>query len=374
MAELSMLSNQIQNYDNIVNLNIGFTKSTKTISKTRVDIYSYRYTDFNNFKLHNAYELRGSSVVYQNNKPLRFYYSVPKFFNLNQTDETQLNIIKTKTISKVYEKLDGSLIQFIRLPNGDIVAKSKTSFETSQALEAQRIYLNTPELFDFINKNVDNYNLLFEYISYNNQIVVNYNVDTLRLIQVRDLEGKFVDLNDIDLDPKFIVKSVNLTLDEILDIVENSTDDIEGFVVYFTDSTIVKFKTLEYLRKHKLLTNNPTKKELVNMIINETIDDYISQLQGFKLGVISNFNSEVIDKINYYQKYIKEFDYSLDRKSFAIQNRNNPDFSLLMRCYGVTDDNQIESEILKYIERNADNLFELKFNQLDLDNEGIDND
>ena len=38
MAELSMLSNQIQNYDNIVNLNIGFTKSTKTISKSRVDI------------------------------------------------------------------------------------------------------------------------------------------------------------------------------------------------------------------------------------------------------------------------------------------------------------------------------------------------
>lgn len=363
MAELSMLSNQIQNYDNIVNLNIGFTKSTKTISKTRVDIYSYRYTDFNNFKLHNAYELRGSSVVYQNNKPLRFYYSVPKFFNLNQTDETQLNIIKTKTISKVYEKLDGSLIQFIRLPNGDIVAKSKTSFETSQALEAQRIYLNTPELFDFINKNVDKYNLLFEYISYNNQIVVNYNVDTLRLIQVRDLEGNFVDLYDIDLDPKFIVKSVNLTLDEILDIVENSTDDIEGFVVYFTDSTIVKFKTLEYLRKHKLLTNNPTKKELVNMIINETIDDYIANLQGTKYNAISEFNSEVIDKINYYQKYIKEFDYSLDRKSFAIQNRNNPDFSLLMRCYGVTDDNQIESEILKYIERNADNLFELKFNE-----------
>lgn len=367
MAELSMLSNQIQNYDNIVNLNIGFTKSTKTISKSRVDIYSYRYTDFNNFKLHNAYELRGSSVVYQNNKPLRFYYSVPKFFNLNQTDETQLNIIKTKTISKVYEKLDGSLIQFIRLPNGDIVAKSKTSFETSQALEAQRIYLNTPELFDFINKNVDNYNLLFEYISYNNQIVVNYNVDTLRLIQVRDLEGKFVDLNDIDLDPKFIVKSVNLTLDEILDIVENSTDDIEGFVVYFTDSTIVKFKTLEYLRKHKLLTNNPTKKELVNMIINETIDDYIANLQGTKYNAISEFNSEVIDKINYYQKYIKEFDYSLDRKTFAIQNRNNPDFSLLMRCYGVTDDNQIESEILKYIERNADSLFELKFNDFNLD-------
>lgn len=361
MAELSMLSNQIQNYDNIVNLNIGFTKSTKTISKTRVDIYSYRYTDFNNFKLYNAYELRGSSVVYQNNKPLRFYYSVPKFFNLNQTDETQLNIIKTKIISKVYEKLDGSLIQFIRLPNGDIVAKSKTSFETSQALEAQRIYLNTPELFDFINKNVDNYNLLFEYISYNNQIVVNYNVDTLRLIQVRDLEGKFIDLNDIDLDPKFIVKSVNLTLDEILDIVENSTDDIEGFVVYFTDSTIVKFKTLEYLRKHKLLTNNPTKKELVNMIINETIDDYIANLQGTKYSVISNFNSQVIDKINYYQKYIKEFDYSLDRKSFAIQNRNNPDFSLLMKCYGVADDNQIESEILKYIERNADNLFELNY-------------
>lgn len=361
MAELSMLSNQIQNYDNIVNLNIGFTKSTKTISKSRVDIYSYRYTDFNNFKDYNAYELRGSSVVYQNNKPLRFYYSVPKFFNLNQTDETQLNIIKTKKISKVYEKLDGSLIQFLRLPNGDIVAKSKTSFETSQALEAQRIYLNTPELFDFINKNVDNYNLLFEYISYNNQIVVNYNVDTLRLIQVRDLEGKFVDLNDIDLDPKFIVKSVNLTLDEILDIVENSTDDIEGFVVYFTDSTIVKFKTLEYLRKHKLLTNNPTKKELVNMIINETIDDYIANLQGTKYSVISNFNSEVIDKINYYQKYIKEFDYSLDRKSFAIQNRSNPDFSLLMRCYGVTDDNQIESEILKYIERNADNLFELNY-------------
>ena len=168
-------------------------------------------------------------------------------------------------------------------------------------------------------------------------------------------------MNDIDLDPKFIVKSVNLTLDEILDIVENSTDDIEGFVVYFTDSTIVKFKTLEYLRKHKLLTNNPTKKELVNMIVNETIDDYIANLQGTKYNAISEFNSEVIEKINYYQKYIKEFDYSLDRKSFAIQNRNNPDFSLLMRCYGVTDDNQIEQEILKYIERNADNLFELNY-------------
>ena len=59
-----------------------------------------------------------------------------KFWNLNQVAETQYSAVKYKIISNIYDKADGSLITFIKLPNNKIIAKTKGGFDNSQAIEA----------------------------------------------------------------------------------------------------------------------------------------------------------------------------------------------------------------------------------------------
>jgi hypothetical protein len=65
-----------------------------------------------------------------------------KFFNLNQTECSSYELVKEEKIKGIAYKEDGSIISFIKLPNNKILAKSKTSFESEQAIEAQKIYDN----------------------------------------------------------------------------------------------------------------------------------------------------------------------------------------------------------------------------------------
>lgn len=95
--------------------------------------------------------------------------------------------IKDKKITRVQEKLDGSVISFVKLPNGKIVAKSKMSFDSEQAKMAQEIFDNSWELISMVETIMgDDKTAIFELISPFNQIVLPYNETELRLLQIRD--------------------------------------------------------------------------------------------------------------------------------------------------------------------------------------------
>lgn len=193
--------------DIIVSNNNAFIKKEENINGCNVVQYNYFVANEKDFieplksdpKL-DGFELRGLTFIQNpdSGEWVRFL-QLHKFFNLNQVALTQENLFKNLVVTSIREKADGSLINFVKFPNGKIVAKSKFGFESEQAIEANNIYLNTIELQNFVKHCFDN-NLqpLFEYISPYNRIVVRYNSESLRLIQVRNSQtGKYLDNNEL---------------------------------------------------------------------------------------------------------------------------------------------------------------------------------
>jgi hypothetical protein len=53
-------------------------------------------------------------------------------------------VVKDFKIKSIYNKEDGSVASFVKLPNGKVLGKSKMSFESDQAVGINRVY-NTNE-------------------------------------------------------------------------------------------------------------------------------------------------------------------------------------------------------------------------------------
>lgn len=98
--------------------------------------------------------------------------SFQKFFNLNETDETQYNVVKGKAIRQVADKRDGSLITPV-LVGGNIYWKSKKSFYSDVAVDAAK---NVPnELIPFVlSYLLDDKTPIYEYTSPQNRVVIDY--------------------------------------------------------------------------------------------------------------------------------------------------------------------------------------------------------
>ena len=158
-----------------------------------VKLADYRLASFSDFVLNDAWELRGLCFIQDENGDWHRNILMNKFFNINESkfDGTDyswmIEDIKDKKITRVQEKLDGSVISFVKLPNGKIVAKSKMSFDSEQAKMAQEIFDNSWELRSMVETIMgDNKTAIFELISPFNQIVLQYNETELRLLQIRD--------------------------------------------------------------------------------------------------------------------------------------------------------------------------------------------
>lgn len=341
---------------------LGFYKLDKTIDNHKLEIFSYRLTDFENFKKYNLYEYRGLTKLYKNNKLLRTFYNCPKFFNLNQVPETDYKILKNLKIKNIYEKLDGSLINFVKI-NDKVYAKSKTSFDSFQAKKSQELYENSKDLKEFVDKNIDNYNLIFEYTSPENQIVVKYNDVRLTLLMVRDLNGNFVDLDNFDY--KFKPKKYNKSLDEIIKYCDETNDDFEGFVVEFANTCnnslisenmpnsnnnslisntlanngdklpmLVKVKTKKYLILHNLVGyENLYLYKIIDLVLSDEIDDLISNLTDIRKNEIKKIIHNVNEKYIEILEILKTLDYNLSKKDFAIKYKDSKMFNLFINAY-----------------------------------------
>jgi RNA ligase len=103
-----------------------FYESKFIIDGYDISIFNYRIATYQDFLEYQAFELRGLTFVF--NKDGSFFKRfllMEKFFNLNENESTSIDLVKNKKIKSVFFKEDGSIINFIQLPNGRILAKSK---------------------------------------------------------------------------------------------------------------------------------------------------------------------------------------------------------------------------------------------------------
>lgn len=170
----------------IVKNNETFYCTSRNVDGFDVELYDYRLASYTDYLDNNAWELRGLCFV-NNNGVWERNILMNKFFNLNETKDWMLEDVQNKRVTRVQDKLDGSVISFVKLPSGKIVAKSKMSFDSDQAKMAQDIFDNSYELQGMVETIMnDNKTAIFELISPFNQIVLPYNETELRLLQIRD--------------------------------------------------------------------------------------------------------------------------------------------------------------------------------------------
>ena len=346
-------------YDEAVALTLGidapFYESKFVVEGYDVSIFNYRLAMYSDFIDNLAFEMRGLTFVFNEDGSLfNRYLLLHKFFNLNQVPESQYSLVADLGIKSIYNKEDGSVASFVRLPNGSVIGKSKMSFESDQAAGMNRLYKSNADLKRFVDWSLDNdYVAVFEYVAPNNRIVLRYLDEELILLRLRDNKtGEYLDLSKFskEIGSLKAAPSDVASLDELVDLA-HIVEDKEGWIIEFSNGLFIKIKTSWYVSLHGLLTDDLYREHvLVKYILDEKIDDILGQIPENEFEsherinkIISVVKNSISEKVNDISKSYDLFleggvgkDWTGDlrlqlmRKTFALKYRKERNFGYVM--------------------------------------------
>jgi RNA ligase len=310
-----------------------------------VTIGCYLFSDTNTFDCAEALECRGIAFDASGrivSRPLH------KFFNVGEKEWLSPERLRSRNdIAAVYEKLDGSMIATAWV-DGALQWRSKKSF-SSDVVNLAITFLAAPE-----NENIaafaravsrDGMTAIFELTHPDARIVVAQEQAALCLLHVRDnLTGEYVMLardhsihqliayHGVPQVPRFSGMSPADAIDSLAEMVNR-----EGYVIQFRDGDMVKIKCPWYLRLHRSISFL-RERDIALLAMNEELDDVKGALveAGVDLTAVNaveaklkNILSGLVDEI----ERIYANGRGLDRKSFAIANKEHPLFALSMQRY-----------------------------------------
>jgi len=306
-----------------------FKKHFEFLGKS-IDVYHYKQAKFEEFVKFNAWELRGLTFV--NDKR---FLAIHKFFELNQAPGWMEEDLINKKVIKVQEKIDGTFLHPV-LIDGEIYFKSKLSFDSIQAKRANEIIKQNKNLKEYILKKFkENKIALFEYISPKTQVVMDYGVEKLILIQVRDLNTGEYDLEfekeaekfNIECAPVCEPKHLKYFLEEKEVCVSK-----EGWILIFEDKKFVKVKTKEYLKRHEILGDLRE-----NVIIQKILNNEYSNLEKIlnkkseKYEFVNSVKKSFDNKFNNLKRDIKKA-LKLTKKELKKNFSNHPYYEIIAIC------------------------------------------
>ena len=406
---------ECQNILSTIDENTGKPIETFYVSKREfkgfeIEMYDYRlasYKDFFPENEGNRTELRGYTFILNpETKEWERHIALQKFFNINQTTDWMEEDVKDKTVVSFSDKRDGSLILPVKLPNGEIVMKTKMSFVSEQAVAAQSIYDENKNYQGFIKYcEEENIQTMWEYTAFDNQIVLAYNERELFLLQARykdtgqyltqarlttiansfnipitkqyDVSNlhinksldymkevigdfKFDTLSDMInylYDHNYLVNDVNEVVTKTLDFLLFARDYIEkeeGVVLTFDDGQMGKIKHTKYFQMHGLVTEGTRENLLIQTIIEDNIDDVLAQiLPGEKRDFIMEVTNKVMKKFNHSIVEIKErldtFDDYDNRGDFARSIANFEYKGVVFSSLNDRTEKNVEKNLKEYI-------------------------
>lgn len=345
------------------NGNLLFYESKHNVDGYNISIFNYRLAYPSHFdepiegnSVLKAHEMRGLTFVFnEDGSVYRRYLMLDKFWNMNQAPCSMYSIIKDYKIKSIYNKEDGSIASFIQLPNGKVLARSKTSFASDQAIEIQKIYNKWPNIKEFVNFCMNEDIVpIFEYVSPTNRIVVAYANTDLVLLRLRDNKtGKYLDIDDyVDhLDGITVAKSYTNSLEELIEL-KDVIEGVEGWIVQFENGKMIKLKSKWYCDLHGLFTDELNKENtLISLIIDEKIDDIIAQLgehsdKRSEVDVLSDIiNKDIAQKIDAVDDLLSKFNG--DRKEFALKYLKDKSFPIAMGVINGKDKHTLVKERVK---------------------------
>ena len=331
--------------------NSPFYESKSVLNGYKVSVFNYRLASWADFKAPGASEMRGITWVFNSDGSLfKRYLLLEKFFNLNQVPDTMYSEVKDFKIKSIYNKEDGSVASFIKLPDGSVFGKSKMSVITDQAEGIMRVYKSNASVKRFVDWTFDNdITAIFEYVSPTNKIVLRYAKEDLILLRLRDnVTGELLDLNDyleVIGDVRMAPSEAGYTLDELIEMA-SYTEDKEGWIIEFTNGVLMKIKTDWYFKRHGILTEDIYRENvIINYILNDEIDDVIAQIPEDEveahariekiISIVKRALSKKVDEIR------KSYEFYLtvgSRKDYAINYRGKEEnFAWVMKMANVDE-------------------------------------
>ena len=259
-----------------------------------------------------------------------------KFFNINERDESLIENLDLSKPHWILEKLDGSMTTFV-FSNGKWTwgSKAGVTFLTPQIEEfvsknnCYRIFME-----DMVDQKYISLTPIFEWCTRKNRIVIDYPVDRLVLIALRDtITGKYAEYNELlKLGETYgieVVKQYEGSVANMQQLHETVKDmsGIEGFVIRFADGHMVKMKCDEYCMYHKS-NDFIREKNIISMIVNNQVDDFLPLLQKeyrqklleFMNQFWFNINQTIIDII---ENLIEIREKGMTRKEYALSSMSN---------------------------------------------------
>jgi RNA ligase len=221
-----------------------------------------------------------------------------KFFNAGEREETAINKINLYEPHVVLEKLDGSMIRPIPTKEGFRLA-TKAGI-TDVAMNAELFIADKPQYRNFILAILDGgMTPIFEWCSRKNRIVVDYPEDQLILTGIRNnvsgtylLHWNMVELGRLWNVPVvkavdgLAVQNINLFVQQV-----REWDDGEGIVLRFDSGHMVKVKADDYVLRHKSKDQINQEKNVIQTIIDESVDDLVPLLTPEDANRVKQFQT-----------------------------------------------------------------------------------
>ena len=292
-----------------------------------------------------------------------------KIFNAGQIPETQLDQIDVSASHVVLDKLDGSMIRAIMMPDDpdrEFRLGTKAGI-TDTALRAEDYVSAHPDYVRFIRMCIKvGYTPIFEWCSREDRIVVDYGPeDTLTLLALRDtVSGEYTSYHDYaDYGRYWGVRVVDaVRVDRIADIedfVAGVRESVgrEGVVLRYEDGHMVKIKSDDYVMRHRAVDGLRTERDALQVVLDDTVDDLIPLLPEADVVRLVNYQRDVSLALDTTERIVSELFADgvaryPDKRDFAtrfVQDRHsvNPAYApILYAMYGGQNPRSVLTDLL----------------------------
>ncbi len=274
--------------------------------------------------------------------------SFKKFFNWGEQPEL---VATPSNLNDCFlmEKLDGSTLIVSRY-KGQTIARTRGTVDATKldnGHEIEKLKKKYPKVFDFTGVDTYGYSMIYEWVSPENKIVLDYGPEPdLYLTAIIDHENYrllsqfHLDVSAADLGVKRPKKYNFSTVQDMLKVVEEMQGQ-EGICVYFGDGQeIRKVKSAQYLALHRF-KSNATLENTIDLYFELNRPSYID----FERQLIEKFDFECFQMVRGYASNIvdamKEVLFIIDgfnATAFKLHGMSRKDIaSYVLQAYGPTN-------------------------------------
>lgn len=279
-----------------------------------------------------------------------------KFFNVGEREDMDVSTIDWSAAHVIMDKVDGSMVRPIPTEGG-IRWGTKMGI-TDTAMLAETWLVDHPKYAKFAAWCLDNgVTPLFEYVSPENRVVVDYGKRDMILLAMRwNLNGRYWpraamedSAADWGIPTVSVYDSVSGDPEAFVQSVKDSEDYDEGVIIAWQSGHRAKIKTDTYSILHKVKEAGRTERTLIQAIWDGKVDDLLPLLPAEDRARVERFVSAYWRDVHtlgedIFALYNSARDAYKDKKGFAIETSNSLTqlergvvFGMWDGKYGATD-------------------------------------